>query len=157
MALHSTSFLKGEKTMTDEGMKERLKQVHAELREKKMNPELLAVAMLPGGTNVIGEVAMGPEVHVGEALKMKNPKRFLALTGRTPGSSEVKVEFMVGDLDMIEFGTVELLPVGFYRFTDLGVESQLALLELFLDFHQRKAINRAREAGIVAPVRPQLR
>jgi len=123
------------------------------LRDKGVKVEDLAVIGLSSTEQLIGELitsqSEGEEKTLTGPLKLRNPKRFLRMQQMT--EQGLAIQFMIGDLDMMDSGTVQVRGTFGYMLEDMGVEGQTSMLKLYLDMIQRKHMNRAREAGLHLP------
>lgn len=128
----------------------KLKAIKDALKSKGVAVEDLAVLMIPGD-QIIGELVgeSGPVCPVNRSVKVKNPKRILREMMRT--NEGVVINFMVGDLDMVEEGMVFFHPHGGYRVDQISEDSQVHLLAIYADFMERKMMNKAKEAGLILP------
>lgn len=130
----------------------RLNELQRELTDKGVNIPRLCVAILGGNDQVFGEIVNDEgKVNPNEWVYIKDPKRFLRLQQMT--QQGIVTNFIIGDMDMVESGKARFLPTGFYFISDLGEESQLAMLSLYMNFIDRKREATAREAGLVIPDR----
>lgn len=125
---------------------EKLEAVINELKEKGCRPDILTVAFLATGEQLIGEMYASTP---GAVLEMTNPKRILRLQQVQNGG--ISISLMVGDLDLLESGKVQLIPQLAYRVRDQSEDSQYAILTLYKEYLDRKRITKAEEAGIVIP------
>lgn len=138
---------------------EALDQLKKQLREKRIKVEDLVVVSINAGETIIGELitsqSQGEEKTLTGPLKVRNPKRIIRL--QQMSQQGLSIQFMVGDLDMLESGTIQVRSNLGYLIEDISVESQTALLHLYRDFLDRKAENRAREAGLHLPTKGLLK
>jgi hypothetical protein len=136
-----------------ESLTTKLKQLEANLREKGVDVASLAVVSVNGTEQVIGEVdrhLVPRDAHlVGFRLTVKNPKRFLRLQRVANGG--IVTDFIIGDMDMISGGYLEIIPAFGYRLSDLNEESQTEMLSLYTEYIDRRNANRAAESGLVLP------
>jgi hypothetical protein len=122
-----------------------LLQVQASLREKGIKIDDLAVVN-SGGDILLGET--NSEDLLGTIL-LKNPKRIMVLKQMGPGG--LSINYMVGDLDFMSSGVVQVNPNYGYWLNDMDEEGQIEMLRLLLQFFDRRAQSRAVEAGLVLP------
>jgi hypothetical protein len=137
---------------------ERLKELVKELREKKVDAERLVIVMLGGGEQLIGELAPHhwADFATGKIsgedgwVNLVNPKRFMTM--RKQRGTEMTVEFIISDLDMMSSGMIHLRPRGWYdiveNMDDKGAEDTLST---YMNFLQQKALLSAMNSGLAIP------
>jgi hypothetical protein len=126
-----------------------LEQLTATLREKGVEVERLAVLSV-GSDQIIGEIDYAESKQLtGRSVLVKNPKRLIRLQ-RMEGQS-LSIDFLIGDLDFVSSGAVQVSPVYSYRINDINEESQTAMLGLLVMYFENRARNRAQAAGIQLP------
>lgn len=123
-----------------------LLEIDSEMKKFGVNPELLAVLGVNGSEQFIGEIQGKPPEIVNKRICLKNPKRFMRVQQMTPQG--LAVQFLIGDLDMVESGLIQVFASYGYYLTSLCDQSRGAMLELFLDFLRRK---RSSTSPIVSP------
>jgi hypothetical protein len=133
---------------------EALEQVHKMLGDK-VDIKTLAVLGLGPAEQIIGEIIGEPSSLVIGSVKVKDPKRYLRIQQMT--QEGLSISFMIGDLDMMDSGTVEARPNWGYYVKDMGTRGQTDLLRLYVDFLERRSVNRAKEAGLHLPTRGLLK
>lgn len=133
---------------------EKIDKAVNELAEVGVDAERLAVVMV-GNEQLLGETR---QVSFDDPTELKNPKRFARFqqTFKNPdGSQAVSINFMIGDLDLVEGGTVYVRPVLGYFLGDLDERSIESFLNLYVEFITRKAENlvkmKAEAAGLAFP------
>lgn len=128
------------------------------MSEMKMFEEKLARAgietkdlcVLHAGTDVVvGEVPDLRGQLVGRTLVVKNPRRFLTIRQQTPRG--LSVNSMIGPLETIEGGSVEIIPHMGFKVEEASEETRTLIYGLYCDFLGILAQNRAEEAGIIVP------
>lgn len=108
------------------------------------------LCVLHAGVDVIvGEVPDLKGQIVGRTLVVKNPRRFLTLRQQTPRG--LSVNSMIGPLETIEGGFIEIIPHMGFKVEEASSETKELLYGLYCDFLGILAQNRAAEAGIVIP------
>lgn len=73
----------------------------------------------------------------------------MAMQQRTQAG--ITLRYMMGDLDFVSAGTVEVFPSVAYWLVDIEPESQIELLQLYLGFLLQKSQEKAKEAGLILP------
>jgi hypothetical protein len=119
-------------------------------RDGFKNPSALAVIGVVSNEQFIGEVEGEPPDIVGKRLVLRNPKRFLRLQVMHE-DQKIAVQFVIGPLDMVEGGFIQVFPAYAYYLKNLEVQSQGAMLELLVEYERKK---RAAESGLIVPEHP---
>jgi hypothetical protein len=143
-------------TPTDNSQKTAKMTTLSDLREevfkygKYPTTEALLVAMA-GSEILIGSVDVQSSEYVsfapvGRPTMLRNPKRIVRLSAMGPGG--LQIQYVIGDLDLINEGIVWVQPHAAYYLQDLDEDSQINYLKLILDFFRRKAIA---DSGLVIP------
>jgi hypothetical protein len=115
-------------------------------------PRDLVVVGVGASEQILGEIqwpegdVRAPGKIVGKAVLLKNPKRFMRLQTVTPKG--VAVQFLIGDMDMVESGIIQVFPVYGYYLRDLDPQSFGSMLELYREFLEMKA---RRDSKLVVP------
>jgi hypothetical protein len=124
------------------------------LKDLGANPNAFAVVLTSDG-QMFGEVE---ELVIGGPTFIKNPKRFARyqkVSQKADGNQEVVINFMIGDMDLVESGNICVHANGGYYLGDIGESSAEAYLGLYAEFLVRKeghmAEIRRQPAGIVTP------
>lgn len=136
-------FPNGEKQKTSKA-----KQYEGELGNKKINANKLAVLLYGAGEQVLGELEDG-DYQPGTFIKITNPKRLIRI--QQMGQQGMSLQFLIGDFDLIESGSMNIVPTGWFWLRDQSPESYEAYIGLLVEFLNRKIRNRAAEAGLVLP------
>lgn len=117
-----------------------------------------------GGEQVVGEVLDDrgeladqgiPNQLVGVSRELKNPKRLVRLQMRDQRTGALTIEFLLGNWDFIEGGTVQVQSSFAYWVKDTSPASQIGLISLFVEMMKRRAEAESRiqrpESSIVLP------
>ena len=142
---------------SEEKPKTRLDKLKEDLKTKDVSWDDMAVLMFGANEQIIGEIIAIPDAKgidfdyrlVNLSREIKNPKRFARLQRVTPKG--ITVDFIVGDLDLVESGVMQVFAVGGYWISELGEESQGALLSLYYDFLKNKEAARVASSGLIIP------
>lgn len=135
-----------------EGLRERLKD--------KVDLSKLAVLMLGGGEQLIGEVeasmrmeADDEDLLVGVPVLVRNPKRYMRLQKVTSDGKAVQVEFFVGALDGIDEdkSLMQVVASAGYWIRQLGPLSQISFLKILNGYYQNRLANKAAALGLAVP------
>lgn len=123
----------------------KLTELKTFLSEQGINfDELMFVSS--GSEQVIGE-------YVGESdgrLTLLNPLRFFRIQ-RISQAGNMEVTFMIGSYDMMNEGTLTLIPQALFKLQSQPIETQLAYGSLLAQYVDNRAKNRAADAGLVLP------
>lgn len=127
-----------------------LNELTERLAARGVTVKNLAVFVLPGD-QIIGEVdghirVPGSPELIGGVIKLRNPKRLLRL--QQASQHGLQINFMIGDLDFMDTGFIEIQANVAYYIHWMNAESQIALLNLYYEFLNMKS---ADKAGIALP------
>jgi hypothetical protein len=123
------------------------------LEDAGVETQALAVFITGAGEQLIGECLEGYVLKnkslVGVPYTVKNPKRFIRI--QNVSREGMSIQFMIGDLDMIEEGEVEVIANIAYWLEKQGDTTREEMLALYVQFLERKIRNKAVAAGLVLP------
>lgn len=153
MTEHSHNSQNEEKQKTSKA-----KQIEGELRNKKINPDRLAILFFGASDQVLGEVdstelRLSSNLLAGAPVLLKDPKRLFTLKQQT--QQGISIQYIIGDFDLIESGEIAVQPTAGYYIKNQSPETYEAYLLLLMGYLERRSEHRARESGLVLPnVRP---
>jgi hypothetical protein len=127
-------------------------QLVKQLWEKGVDASTLAIVMLGNTEQLVGEVGdVDDEWKAGRPFKLFNPKRFLRL--QQMGQGGLMIQHLIGDLDMMSKGEIDVRPPVFYRVSWMDPQGIEDFLGLYVEFLDRKVVSSAKAAGLVTPDR----
>lgn len=131
--------------------KNQLKQLIEDLREKGIiNFKDLAV-LSTGAEQYIGECPYGTPI-AGSQVTLFNPKRLAKYEMRHPQNPNmILVDYMVGDIDFISEGRVEIYPLMAYFIEKQDIDCQVSMAKLYLEYFERKLLTKVADAGLTLP------
>jgi hypothetical protein len=123
-----------------------------ELEDKGVCTNLLGVVAV-GGEHILGEIVESSlcttELFDKEFLHIKNPKRFVRMQFQRNGA--IMVDFLVGDLDLMDSGSIVVKPTLAYALIDQSDNTKYEFYKLYLNYLERRSQARAAEAGLHIP------
>jgi hypothetical protein len=127
-----------------------LSQLIEDLRQKGVTYSRLVVVS-DGNEQFIGEEPTAERL-AGRELTLYNPKRFVRFEMRNPQNpGMVYIDFMMGDLDMIDSGMIQIKPTIGYWINQQSIDCQINMSKLYLEYFERRVKTKAAEANLVIP------
>jgi hypothetical protein len=126
-----------------------LERLHKVLTDEGVNVNTLMLVMI-GDEQLLGEEGLSEVLGSSLTFRLKNPKRLLRLQ-RLEGDN-FSVKFILIDLDLIDEGSITVVPQAYYRLRDLSEVSRVHMLALYETLlSNKKTMRQVASSKIILP------